>query len=127
MSRVLIVENSVTMQQMLCEVVRGLGHEAEVATTAGDAMGKVLSWRPQALILDLQLDGGSRGETVYKRLRADPQTSALPVIACTVQRQQTLRRNLGEDSSAQDPRLYTLFKPFALAQVVDVLKQALEA
>lgn len=122
--RVLIIENDPALRGLLAEMTASVGHIATVAATAADGLAQALADPPDVVFMDLYLDPGDRGNEVYRRLRENDRTRDVAVIICTVQRQNTVRRALGPTSPA-DPRLWNLFKPFALLQARLVLQQAL--
>ena len=82
MSRILIVDDNPTNLKLVSYVVKAHGHDV---ATAGDAMAAVASIeqdRPTLILMDLQLPGID-GLELTRRLKADPKTRAIPIIAVT--------------------------------------------
>lgn len=83
MGRLLLVEdhpfNAEAMQRLLAK--KG-GHEVQVAHDAPEALEKAVAWRPELALVDLGLPGMS-GLDLSKRLKADPRTAAIILVALT--------------------------------------------
>jgi CheY-like chemotaxis protein len=71
--RVLIADDSVPVVEMLSELLAAPGSVEVVATADSEpaAVASVRELKPDVLVLDLQLKGGS-GANVIKAIRADP-------------------------------------------------------
>ncbi len=68
--RVLVIEDNEDTASTLREVLRFLGHEAEVAGSGLHALEMVRSWRPEAVLCDIGLPGMD-GYEVARAIRAD--------------------------------------------------------
>ncbi|HEU4951847.1 MAG TPA: response regulator [Holophagaceae bacterium] len=83
MGRLLLVEdhpfNAEAMQRLLA---RKGGHEVRVAHDGTSALAQAQAWRPDLALLDLGLPGMS-GLDLARRLKADPATSGIPLVALT--------------------------------------------
>ncbi|MES2641147.1 MAG: helix-turn-helix domain-containing protein [Myxococcota bacterium] len=125
LKRVLIVDDL----PEFCYLVRDYllevgGYEVEVAFSGFAAGLTVGRFQPELILLDIDLDphkvGAMDGFQLLKTLRDDPQTSSIPVIACS---------GLPDARIEAEVRRGTLFtsleKPFPLSQLVDVMQEAL--
>jgi CheY-like chemotaxis protein len=83
MGRLLLVEdhpfNAEAMQRLLA---RKGGHEVRVAHDGPEALTAAADWRPDLIFVDLGLPGMS-GIDLAKRLRADPATARILLVALT--------------------------------------------
>ena len=83
MGRLLLVEdhhfNAEAMQRLLS---RKGGHEVRVAHDGPDALAVAAAWQPDLALVDLGLPGMS-GIDLAKRLRADPATARIILVALT--------------------------------------------
>lgn len=121
--RVIILEDDPDLREVLEDVVATAGHQVLYSGADADALERVRKALPDLLFLDLRL-GALRGEDVYAALRADARTKAMPIVICTVHREDSVSRKLGEGKPA-DPNLHALFKPFHIEQALLLLKTVL--
>lgn len=121
--RVMILEDDADLREVLEDVVATAGHQVLYSGADADALERVRKAVPDLLFLDLRL-GSIRGEDVYAALRADPRTKSLPVVICTVHRQDSVSRKLGA-GRPDDPNLHALYKPFHVEQALLLLKTVL--
>jgi DNA-binding response OmpR family regulator len=78
MARVLIVEDSFVVAQMIEGIVAELGHDAVgAAPNAAAALDMARRLKPDLVILDLQLSEGDVGEELAKALVAETSASIL--------------------------------------------------
>jgi DNA-binding response OmpR family regulator len=80
-ARVLVVEDDLTVAEVVVDYLRHAGLQPRHATDGADALEIAASWRPDLVVLDLMLPGGS-GLEVCRRLReahaADPGATVTP-------------------------------------------------
>lgn len=119
--RIMILEDDSGLRDVLEDVVSTAGHEVLYSGSDLDVLERVKKAVPDLVFLDLRL-GALRGEDIYTALRADAKTKALPVVICTVHRQQSISRKLNTGAEPSDPNLYSLFKPFHIEQALLLLK-----
>ena len=82
MKRILLVEDNEMNRDMLSRRLARAGFEVEVAVDGEEGIAKVASWRPDLVLMDMslpKLDGWAATE----KLKRDPATSKLPVLALT--------------------------------------------
>jgi CheY-like chemotaxis protein len=78
--RVLIVDDNFDACLMLASIVRLQGYDVQTAYTGPAALAAAQIWRPDVVLLDIglpQLDGYE----VARRLRAEPATRGMRIIA----------------------------------------------
>ena len=79
MSRILLVEDDHALTAIMSKILRRQGIEVEVVTDAGLALERARAVRPSLILLDLAL-AGYDGQQVFRLLRADPETQAIPIV-----------------------------------------------
>lgn len=82
MARVLVVDDNPVNCKLVTYVVEAAGHEARTAGDADAALAEIRAHRPDVILMDLQLPGID-GLELTRRLKADPQTRAIAIIAVT--------------------------------------------
>jgi signal transduction histidine kinase/integral membrane sensor domain MASE1/ActR/RegA family two-component response regulator len=80
--RVLVVEDNNDARDMLCEVVRLLGHEAHNAVDGSSGVEMALRLLPDLTLVDIGLPGID-GYEVVRRIRNDPRGQSLRLVALT--------------------------------------------
>lgn len=81
-SRVLLVEDNDLNSDMLCRRLQRQGYEVVIATDGAEGVSKALSEQPQVILMDISLPVMDGWEAT-QRLKANPQTCHIPVIALT--------------------------------------------
>jgi DNA-binding response OmpR family regulator len=118
MKRVLVVESSDALSQMICESLRAAAIEP-VPCLAPQAPRLAAGLPADAVVLalaGLQIDR----TPLYRALKDDSRTASIPLILCTGHRNATVSRRLGEKPP------YLIFKPFDLEFLVKVVELALK-
>jgi CheY-like chemotaxis protein len=82
MTLVLIVEDNLRNLKLVRDVLEHVGYRTLEATTAEDGLALAREHRPDLVLMDVQLPGID-GVQALGRLRADPATSGIPVVAVT--------------------------------------------
>ncbi len=80
--RVLIVEDDRVSQKMVRDALRAAGYETDEVHSGELALQKVAEGTPDLIVMDIRLPGMDGLETT-RRLKADPETAAIPVVAVT--------------------------------------------
>jgi CheY-like chemotaxis protein len=80
--RVLIVDDNPTNLKLVAYLVRANGYEVDTAGDANAALAAIAAHRPALILMDLQLPGID-GLELTRRLRADPATKDIKIIALT--------------------------------------------
>jgi two-component system, cell cycle response regulator DivK len=81
-ARVLVVDDNPTNLKLLRVLLAGEGYEVETATSAEEAESSIGAEVPDLVLMDIQLPGVD-GLTLTRRLKADPRTRGVLVIAVT--------------------------------------------
>jgi two-component system, cell cycle response regulator DivK len=79
---VLVVEDNVKNLKLVKDVLEFAGLDVSEATSGEEGVDLARRLRPDIVLLDLQLPGID-GMEALRQIRADPATSALPVVAVT--------------------------------------------
>src|SRR6187551_2348184 len=80
--RVLIVDDNPTNLKLVAFLVKAQGYEVETAGDADAALASIAARPPALILMDLQLPGID-GLELTRRLKADPATREIKVIAVT--------------------------------------------
>lgn len=80
--RILVVEDNDDAREMLCHLVRLLGHQVHEATDGLTAVETALRLRPDLTLVDIGLPGVD-GYEVARRIRAEPTGRGLRLVALT--------------------------------------------
>lgn len=78
--RILVIENEPSVADLIDAILTSEGYTVALAHDGAEGLELVLSWRPNLVLLDLMLPLVD-GSAVIKRLRSDPATAGLPIIA----------------------------------------------
>jgi DNA-binding response OmpR family regulator len=106
-ARILVVEDDLTVAEVVVDYLRHAGLEPRHAVDGHIALEMAAAWRPDMVILDLMLPGVS-GLEVCRRLREGRDAQPLPVIMLTALGEES-DRVLGLESGADD----YVTKPFS--------------
>ena len=82
MTRVLVVEDNAANQLLAASVLERDGFEVVVAESAQDALSAILRQKPDVILMDIQLPEVD-GLSFTRRLKADPATASIKVVAMT--------------------------------------------
>jgi CheY-like chemotaxis protein len=113
--RVLVVDDSVPIRELIAVNLRLEGYDVRAAGDGEEALEVIAGWRPDVLTLDVMMPRLGGFETV-ERLRRDPVTADIPVVIVTG-RAQGADRARGEALGVQA----YLSKPFEPAELVAVV------
>jgi len=117
-STVLVVDDDRAIVGFLREALEDEGYEV-VTAVDGEALPLAHDLRPSVILLDVMMSGMD-GLEVSLRLRADPVTALIPIIAMSAQ------HNL-EAAVARMPVNDRLAKPFDLHQLYDMVARWAQA
>lgn len=79
---ILLVEDDPTDMKLLSAVLKSSGHRVLEKATAEQAFEQIKARHPEMLVLDLKLPGMD-GLTLARRLKQDPDTQHIPIVAVT--------------------------------------------
>jgi CheY-like chemotaxis protein len=78
----LIVDDNPTNLKLVTFVVRSQGYDVATASDADTAVASIEAERPTVILMDLQLPGVD-GLELTRRLKGNPATRSIPIIAVT--------------------------------------------
>jgi CheY-like chemotaxis protein len=79
---VLVVDDNPTNLKLIAYLLQAKGYDVHTATDAEHALEQVASVHPSLILMDLQLPGMD-GLELTRRLKADPATNQIVIIAVT--------------------------------------------
>ncbi len=80
--KIVVADDSQESASMLAEMLRTLGQDVSVATGGAAAVESVIARHPQIVFLDIAMPG-MNGYEVAKRLRSEPETKSVVLVALT--------------------------------------------
>lgn len=113
------VEDDAAIRELLVYTLRNTGYEAQGFVSGGPFFAALPKRLPDLVLLDVMLPGED-GVGILKRLRAAPETRALPVILVTA-RGSEFDKVTGLDSGADD----YIAKPFGMMELLSRVRAAL--
>ena len=90
---ILVVEDNDNNRLLVRDVLQASGYRVVEAQNAEDGLRMAAEQRPALILMDIQLPG-MNGIEALQRLRADPATRAIPVIAVTASAMTQDRRQI---------------------------------
>jgi len=66
--KVLIVEDEIFTQKLICEIITNLGHRCEAASSVNEALSQVTAFSPELIITDLDLGPGPTGIDLINKI-----------------------------------------------------------
>jgi two-component system cell cycle response regulator DivK len=95
MSTILIVEDNVKNMKLVSDLLRAKGYTTLEATTGEKGVELALAHKPDLVLMDIQMPD-INGIEAFGRIRADPRTAAVPVVAFTASVTPTDRNRITE-------------------------------
>jgi CheY-like chemotaxis protein len=80
--KILVIEDHPSQLKLAHLVLSAAGHEVSDARAAEEALDAINRERPQLILLDMSLPGMD-GLALARKLRADPATCDIPIVAVT--------------------------------------------
>jgi two-component system cell cycle response regulator DivK len=120
MSTVLIVEDNDKNMKLARDVLQAKGYQTLEAITGEDGVKLARDMKPDLVLMDIQLPG-INGIEAFRQIRADANTSRIPVVALTASVTPTDRTAIaaaGFDAF--------LSKPINLKEFLDTVKRMVE-
>ena len=119
MSTILYIEDDAELRNMVHTMLTAHGFSVEMAEDGLDGVGKALEVKPDLILLDIylpRLDGFG----VLERLKGDPDTWDIPVVAISAWPTGDNRRRI-QEAGAVD----FVAKPFQLDELISLLQSHL--
>lgn len=82
MAKILIIEDNAGSMELMNYLLRNGGHETIAARNGADGIARALAERPQLIVCDIHMPVMD-GYEVARRLKADPATRDIPLVAVT--------------------------------------------
>lgn len=79
---ILVVDDNPSNLKLVRVLLQAKGYDVVTATDAAEALAALRSRRPRLILMDLQLPGVD-GLELTRRLKSDPATRDIPIIALT--------------------------------------------
>jgi CheY-like chemotaxis protein len=79
---ILVVEDNEANQLLAASVLEREGYRVELAANAKEAVEQLNANQPDLILMDVQLPGED-GLGLTRRLKADPKTAMIPIVALT--------------------------------------------
>jgi two-component system cell cycle response regulator DivK len=117
---ILIVEDQSLNRKLVRDVLQAKGYRTVESKNGEDGVRAATEQRPELILMDIQLPG-INGIEALKRLRANPDTCAIPVIAVTASAMQQNRTEIiaaGFDGYQA--------KPIKIATLLELVRATLE-
>jgi two-component system, cell cycle response regulator DivK len=112
---ILVVEDNDKNMKLLRDVLTATGHDVLEASTGEQALALAREHAPGLILMDIQLPD-MNGVEALGRLRADPNTASIPVLAVTAQAMKGDReRFIGEGFDAY------LSKPIDIDELLTIV------
>jgi two-component system cell cycle response regulator DivK len=80
--RILIAEDDPMSLKLVRDVLQANGYETEEATNGEEAVVKAAELGPDLIVMDIRLPGID-GLEATRRLKSDPSTASIPIVAVT--------------------------------------------
>ncbi|MEA5496708.1 response regulator [Limnoraphis robusta Tam1] len=119
MSTVMVVEDSVTQRQMICDLLKESGLDVKVASDGVQALEEVEKHCPDLVVLDIVMPR-MNGYELCRRLKSDPKTQNIAVVMCSSKGEE-FDRYWGMKQGADA----YIAKPFQPTELVGTVKQLL--
>ena len=98
--RILVADDDAAIARMICRILEPFGFDTDTASDGFEAGIKLVSFRPEMIILDLFMPGMD-GFEVCRRLKQNPATAHIKVLAISGQETpETRQRILDEGADA---------------------------
>ena len=82
MAKILIIEDDPLMSRMYEKIFKFEGYEVEMAADGEEGLGKIKTAKPTLVLLDIMMPK-MNGLQVLEKVKADPETKAVPVVMLT--------------------------------------------
>lgn len=118
-TRIMTVDDSTSMRQMVSFTLRQAGYEVVEATDGMDALRKLQTQSVAMMLADVHMPEMD-GIELVRRVREDPRSRFLPIVLLTTE-SQTQRKLEGKAAGATG----WIIKPFRPEQLVAVVQKVL--
>lgn len=116
MAKILIVDDDVTITQLMKALVSMAGHEATVVNDSLEAVETARTVTPNVITLDLMMPGLT-GFEVCQKLREDPAFSTTPILIISAKDDPESKKKALELGATE-----YIIKPFGVDEFIDSIK-----
>lgn len=114
--RVLVVEDDSAVRETLGMVLEAFQHQPILVKNGNEAIDYLKTNWPDALLLDLTLEGGATGEEVFQQIQTVFGRVPPTIVLSAVQHAETRAQKL--------PGALFLAKPYTIEELADILEEA---
>jgi len=120
-NKILLIEDELYLLKIYGNKLKRSGFDVSIATTGDEGLHKVMTDRPDLILLDLILPGGKDGFQILEEIKKNPSTKKIPVIILS---------NLGQKSDIERGMTlgaadYLVKADISLPSVVEKIKKYL--
>lgn len=119
MSKVLVVDDSLTQRQMISDLLKEYGMSVAIARDGEEAIERMHKYAFDLVVLDIVMPK-MNGYEVCRRLKSDPKTKNVPVVMCSSKGEE-FDRYWGMKQGADA----YIAKPFNPPDLISTIKQLL--
>ena len=119
-NRILVVDDTPANVKLLVDVLGAKGFVTSAAVNGEEALAKIAAAPPDLVLMDIQLPD-INGIEAFERIRADPGTAAVPVVAFTASVTPTDRNRITQAGFSG-----FVSKPIELKQFLATVKRMVE-
>ena len=117
--RILMVEDSPSVRQLMSFTLRGAGYEVVEANNGEEALQKFATEAVDMVVTDLNMPKMD-GKTLISNLRSDPQNRFLPIVMLTTEDDENKRQEVRAAGASA-----WISKPFKPTQLLNVVRMVL--
>jgi two-component system cell cycle response regulator DivK len=119
--KILVVEDNELNLKLFCDLLRAHGYEAEPVRDGREAVARARSFRPELVIMDIQMPWIS-GLELIEQLKADEELRATPIMAVTAYAAKGDEERIREAGAEG-----YVSKPISLMRFIEAVRALLEA
>ncbi|MEM8778050.1 MAG: response regulator [Cyanobacteria bacterium P01_G01_bin.49] len=116
MSKVLVIEDTISEMELISDYLRESGYTVISTTDAKDALSKIDQHKPHVIVTDLVMPG-MNGLELCRSIKKNPETEKLPIVVCTSKNQDLDRMW----AMKQGVDVY-ITKPFSKEQLIRAIR-----
>ncbi|WP_022849674.1 response regulator [Limisalsivibrio acetivorans] len=117
MKRILVVDDAITMRQLVAATLKSAGYDVVDAKDGVDALNKLGQGRFNLIVSDLNMPNMD-GITLIKEVKKNPRHKFTPIIMLTTESQSS-KKEEGRQAGAKA----WIVKPFKPADLLNVVKK----
>lgn len=118
--RIVVVDADLPTLALMHDLLAPEGYRVDCASTTEAGLQAARQERPDLIILDLRVGAPGAGSRLLDRLRGDPSTANLPIIACSTDHRDLHARR----AWLRDRNCATLAKPFEFEDLLECVTAA---